>query len=147
MNSPLFSVWFSDRFQTFEELCNQLFCPYFSPWHTFSISGRYRQENLRRGYVIPVLPTYFNTPGKGYLTNFGGYRRLRWAAEDLKWWPCVGQKILNRKTTSTEHTAELVRVLCFSAARGVLLRTLGRGVPSGSPNPDRFSDRDVYTFF
>ena len=34
--------------------------------------------------------------------------------------------------------------MCFSAARGVLLRILGGGVSPGSPNPDPFSDRYVH---
>ena len=47
---------------------------------------------------------------------------------------------------STEHTAEfMVRVLQYCP--GVLLRILGGSVPSGSPNPDPFSDRYVHTFF
>ena len=84
-------------------VCNQLFCPYFSPWHTFSISCRYRQEDLRREYVmIPVLSTYF-------------LKYPRWGFETLTLYRTKNPKIhtLFRKTTSTEHTAELVRVLHY----------------------------------
>ena len=115
MNTPLFSVWFCDRFQTFEVVYNPLFFFIFPPDIRFQYpadTGRKTSEEdtLYQSYLRILLP-----PGRGTWPILGvkATKVSRWGFETLTLYRTKNPKIhtLFRKTTSTEHTAELVRVL------------------------------------